>query len=53
MEDRLKYYRSLSIDDRIALPEDQFRDYLDLLVQESNRTFHKSLANMESMNCNM
>lgn len=48
MKSKLDYYRSLSIEERIALPIDQFHEYLVLLVEESNRNFHKCLENMEN-----
>lgn len=41
--DRLFYYRSLSLEERIHLPFDQFKEYCDLLVEEGNKIFHEDL----------
>ena len=46
MENKLAYYRSLDMNDVIALPLDLFQEYLDLLVRESNKNFHDCLADM-------
>lgn len=48
MKDKLSYYRSLSFEELIALPMEQYHEYLALLLEESNRNFHACLASMEN-----
>lgn len=48
MKDKLDYYRSLSFEQLLELPMEQYREYLSLLVQASNDSFHKSLENEKS-----
>ena len=43
MKEKLEYYRSLSFDDLIKLPMEQFKEYLSLLVEAHNESFRKSL----------
>lgn len=62
MTNTLDYYRSLSFEELIALPMEQYNEYLALLSEESNRNFHKCLKDMEceelnfdlhSLSCNI
>ena len=48
MKEKLEYYRSLSTDEIIKLPMEQFNEYLSLLVEVHNKTFCKSLNDCES-----
>ena len=49
MINTLDYYRTLSFEELIALPVEQYNEYLLLLSEESNRNFHVYLASMENV----
>lgn len=50
MENKLAYYRSLSVDELISLPMEQYEEYLALMVAASNERFHNDLNQIQSEN---
>ena len=47
-EEKLTYYRSLNDEEFINMPREQFNEYMALLREASNRSFHEYLANMKN-----
>ena len=41
--DKLTYYRSLAFEEILALPMEQYNEYLKLLSEESNKKFHETI----------